>query len=155
MSYLKYALVFEGHLLLILWRIIVSCFICVRTHLITIIGDIQFVVVRALKILLLRNLILIILDILGLVIDGIFSHQGIIRDHASVSLVQLLDPSPLLHLLLLLHLKHLGQIQKLAPAPSRLDGLDLVRLFQVPHEILVFILRRPRQIPTVHVIAIS
>ena len=78
MSDLKDALIFEGHLLLILWRIIVSCFICVRTHLITIIGDILFVVVRALKILLLRNLILIILDILGLVIDGIFSHQGII-----------------------------------------------------------------------------
>lgn len=111
MSDLKYALVFKGHLLLILWRIIVSCFICVRTHLITIIGDIQFVVVRALKILLLRNLILIILDIFGLVIDGIFSHQGIIRDHAPVPLVKLLDPSPLLHLLLLLHLKHLGQIQ--------------------------------------------
>lgn len=104
---LKDALVFEGHLLRIMGCIIVRGFVGVLTHLITIVCGIQLVVVGTLKILLLRYLILIVLNIPGLVIDGILGHQGIVRDHAPVSLVKLLDSLFLLLLLLLLHLKHL------------------------------------------------
>ena len=107
-------LVFERHFLLILTSIIVmTSFICIGADFpcsTLILCSILLRIDWTLEVLLLRYLILIVLYVLRLVFNRVFSHQGIVCDETLVSLIELLYPLSFLLLLFLLDFKHSRQI---------------------------------------------
>ena len=157
MPNLNDALVFERHILLILTSIIVmNSFISIRADLpcsTLILGIILLsIVVWDLKVLLLWYLILIVLNVPRLVFNRVLSHQGVVGDESFMSLIELFHPLSLLLLLLLLDLKHSGQIKKL-PSTRSFNLLNLMGFFQLSHEVFFLVLSRAQEIPTVHMLS--
>lgn len=160
MPNLNDTLVFERHFLLILTSIIVmTSFICIWADLsysTLILGSILLSIIWTLEVLFLWYLILIVLNVPGLVIYGIFCHQGVICDETLVPLVQLLYPLSFLLLLFLLDLKHSRQIKKLPfTAPWSFDLLNLMWFFQLSHEVFLLVLSWTQEIPTVHIVGVA